>query len=87
MFIQRFHLLVADHFGNNRSGTDLRDTQIAFNHGLRLHWELGNFIAINQYQIRLNAQPCDGALHCDHGGLEDVQLINFLRRTAPHRPS
>ncbi|CSC19741.1 Uncharacterised protein [Vibrio cholerae] len=71
--------MVADHFGNNRSGTDLRDTQIAFNHGLRFHWELGNFIAINQYQIRLNAQPRDGALHCDHGGLEDVQLINFLR--------
>ncbi len=62
MFIQSAYLLVSDHTGANRGGTDLRDTQIASNNGLRRHLELEEFIALNQLQIRLNMQNCATAL-------------------------
>ena len=43
-------------------------------------------VAVDEAEVRPGGQAADGPLHGQHPGVEDVQLVNLLRRGKGHGP-
>ena len=41
-------------------------------------------VAVDEAQFRFDGKPIDGPLHRQHPGIEDVQLVDLLRRDSGH---
>ena len=80
------HLAVATDLGQDRSRGYCRHPTIALDHRRTRHRQLWTAIAVDQCQSGCHAQPFDGALHGQHGGMQDIQPIDLLHLGAGDAP-
>ncbi|MCY1542267.1 hypothetical protein D9M68_780080 [compost metagenome] len=76
--IQQLHLAIPADLGQNRCGGDRRHLTIALDHSRARHLQARATIAVDQRQPGGDTQAFHGALHRQHGGMEDIQAIDLL---------
>ena len=76
--IQRAHGLVAGRLGKDGSSGYRGLGRITLDDGARRVAQAGAAIAVDQHLDRRQRQPVYGALHREHGCVEDVEPIDFL---------
>ncbi|MNG04421.1 hypothetical protein D3C84_875490 [compost metagenome] len=76
--IQLGHFPITADLGQDGSRSDGRYLAISLDHRSAGHLELGAAVAIDQRQLRRHAEPLHRTLHRQHGGMQDVQLIDLL---------
>ena len=84
--VQLGHLRIAGHLGQNRGGADGGHQAIALDHGARFHRQCRAAVAIDKDQLGGDLQSRHGALHRQHGGMQDVELVDLLRSGATDGP-
>ncbi len=72
------HLPVSGHLGQDRSRRDSWHLAIALDHWRSRYGQLRAAVAIDQGQLRCNVQAFHGALHGQHGRMQDVEAVDFL---------
>lgn len=86
-FVQLIHQFVAMCFCQNTGRGDVQESTIALDFGfVRDIAPRFETIAIHGDELGLGAQLVKGAVHCQDAGIQNVYLIDFLRRAAGHRP-
>ena len=78
-FRQFIHFRITRGFGQNRSGGNLDDFAVAFDHGFGRDIQIfRHAVAVYPHFIGSDRQPLDCALHRGHGCVQDVQLQDFV---------
>src|SRR3982750_1735165 len=82
--IEIAHERVARRLRENRRRADRRNTGIPFDHRLEQAFEAETVapwtpIAINEDTLRRDGEPEKRPSHGKHGGLQDVDAVDFLR--------
>ena len=78
LLVQVLQQPVAVHLGQDGRGGDRRHQRVAIDDGLGQHVQRRQPVAVHQHLHRLQAQALDRALHRQHGGLQDVEPVDFL---------
>src|SRR5690606_1840740 len=76
--IQRAHFAVTTDLGQYRRRRDCRHLSIALDDRGTAHRQPWAAVAVDQGQTRRHAESLHRALHRQHGGVKDVQPIDFL---------
>ena len=76
---------VARDFGQDGGGRNRGHFGITFHDGFGPHGQGGQAVAVDEHQRGFQAQAGHGALHGQQRGLQDVQLVYFLRTGLRHR--
>jgi len=58
-------------------GGDGRHLGIAADDGLGVDTDVRQAVAVHQHPVRRQPQALDGALHREHGGVQDVELVDL----------
>ena len=85
--MQAHHIFIAVSLSQNRCRRDISILTIALNYafiGDIARWV--ETIAVNSQKLRLYLKTADRYIHTLEGCLEDVDLINTLRRNLRHSP-
>ena len=76
--LERAHFTVTADLGQNRGCRNRRDLAIALDHRRCRHGQFRAAVAVDQRKLRCNVQAFDRALHGQHGGLQDIEPVDFL---------
>ena len=86
--VQVAHVLVAVRFGQDRCSGNRQVFAVAFDYGLVRNVAVGfEAVAVDNEMLGAHRQRIDGAMHCQNAGVQDVNLVDFVRRHLRHRPS
>lgn len=86
--VQACHPFVAVGLGEDAGGGDAAETTVTF-HEARV-WYAGvgdEAVTVDQQVLRRGAELCDGAMHGDERGAEDVERVDLRRFHGHHGPS
>ncbi|MNV31301.1 hypothetical protein D3C71_1226020 [compost metagenome] len=84
---ERGHFAIAADLGQNRCRRDGRNLAIALHYRFGAHRQFRATVAVDHRQFRLNVQPGDRALHGQHGGVQDIQFVDFFDFGASDAPA
>lgn len=80
-FMESVHLAVSGHFGEYGCGRNGERNGIAVDHGGLTVWTPGYAGAVHKNAIGWDAKPLDGTAHGEIGGLQDIDAVDFFRRS------
>ena len=86
LLVKLLHFTVASHLGQNGGRRNRRYPTVTLHHRLCRTDKLGDAVTVHQHAVHVKGQSLYRTLHGQQGRVEDVQLIDFFRFSAPQRP-
>ena len=85
--VEAKHVVVAIGLGENGSGGNREIGGIAFDHGGVGNARIGaEAVAVDEQVLGAEGEGCNGAVHGQEGGVEDVDAVDFFGRDHAHGP-
>ena len=85
--MQPVHIIIAIGLGKNGGSRNGKIFAITFYNGrMRQFPVFLKAVSVDEQMLRTQLQPVDSTMHGEKRGVQDVYLINFLRRDNSHRP-
>ena len=84
--VQIRHQLVADHFGNNRRGSDRGAAPVTVGDAALRHGQLWDVECVDEHHVRLRGKREHGTPHGTQRGLMDVDAVNLPRVSGSDAP-